>query len=596
MSSGESIPASEAEILLENADTDRSRPYQWRRVLVLGLNLATIGGLASAMAYLLSSGGWSLIDILMLVSFISTMPWISLGFWNALIGFFILLFTKDPAGFVTPGIRTASDTDRISSRIAIAMTIRNEKTSEALARMRVLKAELDASADADRFDYHILSDTSEDAIAAEEEASIQAWQAAAQDPSRIHYRRRTDNAGFKAGNVWEFVTRCEDDYDFFVPLDADSLMSGAAVARLVRTIEVNPRIGILQGLVVGRPAESFFTRVFQFGMRHGMRSYTTGSAWWHGDCGPFWGHNAIIRMRPFKAHCALPMIPGNHTLSGYVLSHDQVEAVLMRRAGYEVRVIAEEDESWEDNPPTLPDFIKRDLRWCQGNMQYWWLLRMPGLPFMSRVQLLLAILMYVGAPGWVLFIILGVTQLALYPTTNFPVQVGWGLFAVIISMSLMPKIVGVASILISKRNRQRYGGGIRVIIGAGMEFLFSALLAPVVSFAQARFMTGLLFGKTIGWGTQRRESVVLGFWEACRGLWQPTLFGLLILGSLALTNPGFIVWALPILLSLVGSVPLAVGTASAYLNRWTAWLGLCDIPEDRIAAPTLQRLEENAAA
>lgn len=566
--------------------------YRLRRILLLSLNLLTIGGLAGAMAFLLSTGGWTLIELLMLFAFVSTLPWLSLGLWNALIGFAILRLVRDPAGYVTPAIRKADPEAPIVDRVAVAMTIRNENTSEAVARVRVLKSELDRTAWRDRFDYHILSDTSEPDVAAEEERAVAAWRAMSDDPARIHYRRRIDNSGFKAGNVWEFVNRCVGEYDHFVPLDADSLMSGDAVLRLVRVMQANPRIGILQGLVVGRPAASFFARVFQFGMRHGMRSYTTGSAWWQGDCGPFWGHNAIIRMAPFVAHCDLPTIPGNHTLSGCILSHDQVEAVLMRRAGFEVRVIAEEDESWEDNPPTLPDFIKRDLRWCQGNMQYWWLLNMPGLPLMSRVQLFLAILMYAGAPGWMLFIILGIVQLVFYPHATFPQDAGLALLATVISMSLMPKLMGVTDVLLSARSRRRYGGGFRMLSGAFVELIFSALLAPVVSFAQARFIAGLTIGKKMGWGTQRRESVNLGFWEACRGLWLQTAFGALLLVSLASIMPGLILWALPILLSFVGAVPLAVGTASASLQRWSARLGLCDIPEDRDAAPTLTMLPQ----
>lgn len=580
--------------MTSSPDTDRTGPYTFRRLLVLGLNFTTIVALGVTMGHLLSPGGWTIVDVGMLIAFVSTLPWISIGFWNALIGFFILHFSRDPAGFVTPSLRAVGDDDRIACRVAIAMTIRNEKTSEALARLRVIKSELDATPGAERFDYHVLSDTSDPEIALEEEATVRDWQRNTADPSRIHYRRRTENSGFKAGNVWEFVTRCIEDYDFFVPLDADSLMSGAAITRLVRVIQNNPKIGILQGLVVGRPADSFFARVFQFGMRHGMRSYTTGSAWWHGDCGPFWGHNAIIRLRPFKEHCALPTIPGNHALSGPILSHDQVEAVLMRRAGYECRVIAEEDESWEDNPPTLPDFIKRDLRWCQGNMQYWWLLGMPGLPIMSRVQLLLAILMYVGAPGWMLFIVLGVAQVLFYPGVPFPTEVGLALFIAVISMSLMPKIVGVLDVLTSHKSRQTYGGGLRVAVGAFLEIMFSSLLAPIVSFAQSRFMLGLVFGKTIGWGAQRRESVNLGILEAFRGLWPQTLFGLALLGVLYVTMPVLVLYATPILVSMIGAVPLAVGTASPLLQRLSASLGLCDIPEDRNAAPTLKLLPKGA--
>lgn len=571
-----------------NPESHGPSVYRWRRALILGLNLATIAGLAATLAYILSSGGWTILDTVMIIAFVSTLPWVSLGFWNSILGFIILRAVKDPVGFVTPGIRKIRGDEDIAGRVAIAMTIRNESTREALARIKVLKTELDQTDQHARFDYHVLSDTSEPEIAAEEEAAIAAWRAMSDAPDRIHYRRRTDNAGFKAGNVWEFVSRCVEDYDYFIPLDADSLMSGGAVLRLTRIMEANPNYGILQGLVVGRPAESFFARVFQFGMRHGMRSYTTGSAWWHGDCGPFWGHNAILRMRPFRDHCALPTIPGRHTLSGYILSHDQVEAVLMRRAGYEVRVLAEEDESWEDNPPTLPDFIKRDLRWCQGNMQYFWLLGMPGLPLMSRIQLLLAILMYVGAPGWMLFIALGVVHGVIYPDVTFPAEVGWGLLATVISMSFMPKLMGILDIMARAGSRRRYGGAFRILMGTVVEFVVSALIAPVVSFAQARFMTGLLFGKTMGWGTQRRESVNLGFWEACRGLWLQTAYGLLLLGALAVFIPGVIPWAAPILISFLGAVPIAVGTASAALGRWSARRGLCDIPEDRTEAPTLK--------
>ena len=186
----------------------------------------------------------------------------------------------------------------------------------------------------------------------------------------LHYRRRPANTGFKAGNLREFAERTDGDYDHMIVLDADSLMSAAAMLRLVRVMQANPRLGILQTLVTGQPAESAFARIFQFGMRHSMRTHTIGIAWWQGPSGPYWGHNAIIRLQPFIAHCRLPVLPGRPPLGGPVLSHDQVEAALMRAAGYEVRVIADEFESWEENPPSLPDFIKRDLRWCQGNMQY----------------------------------------------------------------------------------------------------------------------------------------------------------------------------------------------------------------------------------
>src|SRR5260221_7232165 len=198
-------------------------------------------------------------------------------------------------------------------------------------------------------------------------------------------------------------------------LAADSLMWGAAFLRLVRAMQANPTLGILQTLVVGQPADSAFARIFQFGMRHGMRTHTTGIAWWQGSSGPYWGHNAIVRLEPFVAHCRLPTLSGRPPLGGPVLSHDQVEAALMRAAGYEVRGIADEFESWEENPPSLPDFIKRDLRWRQGNMQYLRLLCRRGLKPMGRFQLVNAIFMYLGAPFWILMLVAGHAS-ALMPT------------------------------------------------------------------------------------------------------------------------------------------------------------------------------------
>ena len=91
-----------------------------------------------------------------------------------------------------------------------------------------------------------------------------------------------------------------------------------------------------------------------------------GQAWWVGDCGPYWGHNALVRIAPFVAHCELPVLAGKPPLGGRILSHDQVEAALMRRGGFEVRVLPVEIGSFEDNPPNAVAFVERDTRWCQG--------------------------------------------------------------------------------------------------------------------------------------------------------------------------------------------------------------------------------------
>ncbi len=392
-----------------------------------------------------SYDGFSFLDGLLLLAFCLSTPWTILGFWNALIGLWLLHGPGDARQSVYPYAGKASDEAPVTARVAVVMALRNEDPGRAFARLRSMREDVERSGAGEHFAWFVLSDTNRDDIAAAEEALFRAWRAEAGPDPRLNYRRRSDNAGFKAGNIRDFVETNGDDHDLMLVLDADSLLGAATILRMVRIMQANAMLGILQSLVVGMPSRSPFARIFQFGMRHGMRSYTMGASWWAGDCGPYWGHNALIRIAPFKAHCALPVLPGDGPLSGPVLSHDQIEAVLMRRGGYEVRVLPEETESFEENPPHLTEFTRRDLRWCQGNMQYWRLLFMPGLFPMSRFQIAWAILMYVGACAWVAFMILAALKVFDVEPTDaaFPAGLGLTLFAITFLMSLAPKLAGL---------------------------------------------------------------------------------------------------------------------------------------------------------
>jgi membrane glycosyltransferase len=365
-----------------------------------------------------------------------------------------------------------------------------------------------------------------------------------------------------------------------LPLDADSLMAGDQIVRLVRMMQAYPKIGILQSLVVGMPSSSAFARIFQFGMRHGMRSYTMGQAWWVGDCGPFWGHNALVRIKPFHDDCHLPILPGKPPLGGHVLSHDQVEATLMRRAGYEVRVLPEERGSWEENPPTMLEFARRDVRWCQGNMQYVKLLDLPGLYPMSRFQLVWAILMFLGIPAWTLMIAL--LPVAAYQSrgTDFPVELAIGLYVTFFTMYLMPKIAGLLDAVLTRGGVARYGGWLRFIPSAAIELVFSFLQGAVSTIRTAIFMIGLLFGKSVVWGGQSRDAQRLTWVEAARDLWPQTLFGVVVCGALIVIAPAVFWWSLPLTAGYLLAVPFAVVTAEPSLGRLLQRLGICGIPED----------------
>jgi len=554
-----------------------------RRWLVLGLNTVTVLALFAVMVSFFAPLGITWTEVALLSCFALTLPWLSIGFWNSVMGL-VLDFRHGAraASHVTPALTRVTGDEPLTARVAIVMPLRNEDPDASIDRMRRLEAEIAQSPWAGRFSYHILSDTDAPGIALKEEARVAQWRATRPN-ARIQYRRREDNTGYKAGNIAEFLHSPEGESDFFLPLDADSEMGAETVFRLIRVMQASPEIGMLQSLVTGLPSRSLFTRVFQFGMRHGMRSFTLGSAWWQGDCGPNWGHNVLIRTAPFRTHCMLPELPGRGPLSGPILSHDQLEAVLIRRAGYEVRVMAEESQSFEENPPSLVDFIRRELRWMNGNLQYLRLLGMPGLKPVSRIQLVLAILMYVSAPAWMAFILIGAAMMALPGQLNaVPAVTGLALFATILTLSLSPKIMGLAQVLARPERRAAYGGGTRVAIGGLIEMVFSMLTAPIVALALTRFAIGLMFGQRIGWSAQQRSRDRLEWSEAARVLWPQSVIGLALCVWFATFAPWALIFGAPILLALGGAIPIAVLSAQPSLGRWSRRTGLFDIPEDRV--------------
>ncbi len=563
-----------------------------RRWLVLSLNLATWAGVAVAAGSLAGAAGWRVSDSILFLCVMVATPWIAIGFWNAVIGLVLSHVARDGLATAAPFLTRAPDTSPITSRTAILMTLRNEDPARAIARLRAVKADLDATAAGGQFDYFLLSDTSLPAIAAAEEQEVACWREE-EGTRRIHYRRRELNTGFKAGNVRDFCLRWGEAYDHMLPLDADSVMGAQTVLAMVRILDRNPRIGILQSLVVGMPSASAFARIFQFGMRHGMRCYTLGATWWTGDCGPFWGHNALIRIAPFRDHCHLPVLPGAPPLGGPILSHDQVEAVLMRRAGYEVRVMPVEGQSYEENPPTIAEFVTRDLRWCLGNMQYLRLQGLAGLKPVSRFQLLWAVLMFASIPAVPL-------ALAVLPFAAFGLEeaeagaLGEGaawLYGAWLFMGQVPKLAGLLDVALTRGGLAAYGGGWRFAASAVLELVFSFLLGAVTALATTRFLLTLMFGRVrAGWNGQMRDAHALSFANAWRGLWVQTLFGGLVGLALALTAPVLLLWTAPLLAGCWLAVPFAMVTAHPAVGARLTALGLCASPEERRLPEILQRI------
>jgi membrane glycosyltransferase len=313
-----------------------------------------------------------------------------------------------------------------------------------------------------------------------------------------------------------------------------------------------------------------------------MRSYTIGSAWWQADCGPYWGHNAILRLAPFIEHCELPLLAKDGEAERHLLSHDQIEAVLMRAAGYHVRVLPREDLGWEENPPTLLEFMRRDLRWCQGNMQYWRLLTLPNLKPVSRYQLVLAILMFIGSPAWVGLLGLATAALVLCddPANIMRSDVGDILLAWVFVMWFSPRIAGAMDVLLAPEERRAFGGAGRFIANFAIETAYSIVLCPILWISHTIFLFGRLFSRDVNWMGQVRDDHAVPFELALRDLWPQTVLGCLSLGLVLMRQA----WALPYMLLLAGgpafAAPFATITAWPMLGSLAARLGIGRLPEE----------------
>ena len=540
------------------------------RILFFTILTATALGLLALMVNVLAPGGWTLIKMLILLCFVGIVPWLGICVGNAVLGFAALMLTRDPPRAVLPVVGDI-EFGAITSKVALAVTIRDEAMSIVLPPLRALLTAIDATGYGAQFAVFILSD-SRDGTA--EEAAIQAW-----PDGRVHYRRRRVNSGFKAGNVMEFLDQHAEAFPLTVMLDADSVMTADAVLRLVRIMQAAPSMGIVQHLTVGLPATSAFPRLFQFGMRAGMRSWATGQALWQGADGPYWGHNAILRSAAFRDHCRLPLLPDGSA----ILSHDQVEAARLRRAGYKVCVWAGEDGSFEANPPALPEFLHRDSRWLAGNMQYWHLLRLPDFTAMGRWQLVQAMLLFAGAPAYTAILLLAALSAATGGGADTP---RGALAALTIAWPLAlyaPKLLAYAQVLLN--DRARYGGAWRFAAGVLAETIFTLLLDAVATIHKTLAMASLALGVRPGWLSQNRADRAVSWPEAARMFWPHTLIGLTAFAGFAASSWAMVLWALPWAIGLPLAIPFCVVTARPDFSEWLAQHRVAAIPEELLPIP-----------
>jgi len=533
-------------------------PY--RRALMLCGSLLAAAGLTTLMVRALAPGGWTVAKAAILGSFALASLWVGFCLMQGVAGYVLLLCRKPPPeAYPLP-----------ATRIAIAVTVRNEDMDIVLPPLGQLLNALDAVGAGSMFALFVLSDSSDAAASAEEQA-VAAFRG--NDPSRIHYRRRRNNDRFKAGNIMEFMDQRADGFPLMLILDADSRMSARAVLRLAAEMEANPHLAIVQHLTVGLPATAAFPRLFQFGMRAGMRTWAAALAWWQGDECCYWGHNALIRIAPFRDHARLPLLPDGRP----ILSHDQVEAALLAGAGWGIRLLPEEDGSFEANPPALPEFMRRELRWLAGNLEYRHLLRMPGLRAMGRWQLVQAILLFGCTPFYLVILLAASFAAATDPVSPFPaipvlaVMLAWA------GAIYAPKLLGYAE---ACRRIGTYGGMGRFLSGVLAETVFTLLLDAVSVVGKTATTVRLLLGMRPAWLPQNRGDRGVAWSEAARLLWPHTALGVVAFAGFAAAGWGAMLWAVPLAGGLPMAIPFCVLTAKPWFGTWLRRRGIAAIPEE----------------
>ena len=491
---------------------------------------------------------------------------------------------------------------------AILFPVYNEDPARVVAGLRATLASLRKTGHEERFHFFILSDTRDPDKWLQEEA---AWLAACRDfnaHGRIFYRHRRENLHKKAGNISDFLSRWGKRYRYMVIFDADSLMSGACLVQLVALMEQHPRAGIIQtvpGIVEG---QTHFARAQQFASRLYGPVFAAGLNYWQQGEGNYWGHNAIIRVEAFMAHCELPDLPWREPLGGKILSHDFVEAALMRRAGYEVWLAANLEESYEEGPPNAVEAAKRDRRWCQGNLQHAWLLFAKGFHAANRIHLLNGILSYTSAFFWFWFLVISTlvvvqfenSQLTLLTTPGFMRFFDLDLRAhgiLIMGFTALllfaPKILALLDLTADPERLRGFGGLAHSFRGVLAESLFSALQAPINMIWHATFVVLIPMGKSSGWNAQNRDgSAGLGFRAALRIFGWMTLAGLLWAVLAWRTSTDFFAWVAPVLLPMIASVPLAMASSSKVAAQKSQRVRLWQTPEEASRPEILRLLDD----
>lgn len=563
-------------------------------LVVLAVATALAGSIA--FAQLVTAGGWSVVSVLLILLFAVLYFWISVGFWTATFGFVWRLACGEPT-LVGTEKRPRPTADTTLPNTAIVMPIYNEDPRRVFANLRAIRASLIRTGQSHSFDLFALSDTRNPDTWADEEL---AWarMRAGPEGQGLFYRRRSENVDRKSGNIRDFCRRWGSGYRYVVVLDADSLMDGGTLVEMVRRMEDDPALGILQVPPALVNRDSFFARLLQFSSALYGDVFRSGFSVWAGAQGNYWGHNAILRMEAFTRCCGLPHLPGRPPWGGEILSHDFVEAALMLRQGWKVLNASDLGGSYEECPGNLVDFAKRDERWSMGNLQHIALTAAYGFHPVSRFHLGVGALSYLASPLWALFLLLSMVQGAGWSLFRGYAPAGAkplpGFIAVApligaLALLLLVKLWALLIVLSSPAAAARFGTRTKIVASVLLETAVGCLLAPILMAFHTTFVINALTRRRVEWEAQRRDENTLSFSDAFRVHAPHTIVGLAMALLLTWESHGLFWWMSPVLLGLILSAPLSLLMSSVRIGRWLRRAGILLTPEE-IAPPDILRI------
>ncbi len=574
----------------------------WRLFIFYSSALLLTGLVSMLFADLLWRSGWSESSTLLLVLFIILFLFIAIGAMHGVYGFFVRTFGTRRR---VTALRNYRDQKIDGTSTAIVFPIYNENVVRAYEGLRATYESLERTGQLERFDFFILSDSTDPDKWVEEERR---WQELVRDLDalgKIYYRRRLNNEGRKSGNVSDFLNAWGRRYRYFMVCDADSVMRGETLVDLVKLMEAHPTAGLIQTVPAVVNAESPFGRIQQFANRLYAPIFIAGLNYWALDLGNYWGHNAIIRTEPFMQFCDLPQLPGRKPFGGQILSHDFVEAALLSRENWEVWFAYDLEGSYEEAPQTMIENARRDRRWCQGNLQHALVLFAKGLRGVSRLHLALGIGGYLTGPLWLVFLLVfnwicwfhlhtGLSNLPVHAFTPYLNLCATAhallLFVICMAVIMLPKLLALIDLAHDWPRRRAYGGLARATAGVVGETVFSTLHAPLQMLWHTRFVITNLLGGSVGWSPHARTDSGTTWEFALRRHWGHTLIGLVWGAFMWRLGPTLFWWFTPVLAGMVLSIPLSVLTSRRHLGARLRKLGLFLTPDETAPPPELVAL------